>query len=83
LAAEDRYVVSQSGIRPDGNPGGGQLSSLLQSKGIPCKVEEKPGEGHWYPAEFYKNLNRGLAFILGGTGDAGNGFALPSLFLSR
>jgi acetyl esterase/lipase len=48
-----------------------QLSSLLQSKGIPCEVEEKPWEGHWYPAEFHKSLIRGLAFILGGTGDAG------------
>jgi hypothetical protein len=40
-------------------------------RGIPVKWRRNRGEGHWYPAEFHKSLNRGLAFILGGTGDAG------------
>ena len=44
------------------------LASLLQARGVACEVEDKAGEGDWFPVDFDSRLGRGLDYLLDRTG---------------
>jgi hypothetical protein len=60
------YIIT--GERDESRAHSLALASLLQARGIACEVQDLPGEGHWFPADFDSHLARGLDFLLGGAG---------------
>jgi hypothetical protein len=60
------YIIT--GERDESRAHSLALASLLRARGVSCEVEDRAGEGHWFPADFDSHLARGLDFLLGGAG---------------